>query len=104
MSPQLDLQPKLENCTVIEGSLIIAMGTMDYENNDYGFRPDFNISFPHLREVTDYVMLYQTKYITGLATLFPNLAVIRGNNLFKVCVCVSQTTPHFRSTHERCLQ
>ena len=43
-----------------------------------------NLTFPELREVTDYVALYQTKAITTLSTLFPNLAVIRGNQLIKV--------------------
>ena len=43
-----------------------------------------NLTFPELREVTDYVALYQTKAITTLSTLFPNLAVIRGNELIKV--------------------
>ena len=77
------LQKKLENCTVVEGSLTIAMGKEDFGRSK--IHTDFkSVSFPHLREVTDYVMLYQTKNIISLATLFPNLAVIRGNNLFKV--------------------
>ena len=43
-----------------------------------------NLTFPELREVTDYVAIYQTKAITTFSTLFPNLAVIRGNQLIKV--------------------
>ena len=43
-----------------------------------------NLSFPLLREVTDYIMLYETAGIVTMATLFPNLSVIRGNHLFKV--------------------
>ena len=77
-----ELQDKVRNCNVIQGHLVIAMGTM--EDNTAMDPQSLNISFPELREVTDYVMLYQTKHITTLATLFPNLTVIRGNNLFKV--------------------
>ena len=43
-----------------------------------------NLSFPLLREVTDYIMLYETAGIVSMAKLFPNLSVIRGNHLFKV--------------------
>ena len=43
-----------------------------------------NLSFPLLREVTDYIMLYETAGIISMAKLFPNLSVIRGNHLFKV--------------------
>ena len=43
-----------------------------------------NLSFPLLREVTDYIMLYETTGIISMAKLFPNLSVIRGNHLFKV--------------------
>ena len=43
-----------------------------------------NLTFPKLREVTDFLVLYSTKHIKSLSTLFPNLTVIRGNRLIKV--------------------
>ena len=91
---------KLRGCNVIEGDLRISV--MDdpiklrKQCNHYNILDDSdkqncdtfaslnNLTFPELREVTDYVALYQTKAITTLSTLFPNLAVIRGNQLIKV--------------------
>ena len=91
---------KLRGCNVIEGDLRISV--MDdpiklrRQCNNYNILADDdrkncdtfeslnNLTFPELREVTDYVALYQTKAITTLSTLFPNLAVIRGNQLIKV--------------------
>ena len=43
-----------------------------------------DLKFPDLREITDFVTLYQTKDITTMRTLFPNVTVIRGNRLIKV--------------------
>jgi Receptor L domain len=66
----------LENCTVIEGHLQIRL----IEYSDEG---DFNgLSFPHLREVTDYILLYRVYGMHSLANIFPNLSVIRGQHLF----------------------
>jgi len=67
---------QLVNCTVIEGHLHIVLTT------DHGRRLDFtNLSFPRLREITDYLLLYRVSGLRSLATLFPNLAVIRGQLL-----------------------
>ena len=72
----------LKDCTVIEGSLIISMGDFDLPPEQE--EKFYQMSFPDLREVTDYVLIYQTNNIKTLATLFPNLTVIRGNHLLKV--------------------
>lgn len=42
-----------------------------------------NITFPDLVEITGYLMLYRIGGFTSLNQLFPNLAVIRGKDVFK---------------------
>jgi hypothetical protein len=42
-----------------------------------------NYSFPELREITGFLLLYRISGIKSLYNLFPNLAVIRGRQLFK---------------------
>lgn len=42
-----------------------------------------NITFPDLVEITGYLMLYRISGFSSLNQLFPNLAVIRGKDLFK---------------------
>ncbi|KAM7249345.1 hypothetical protein ACFE04_019857 [Oxalis oulophora] len=67
---------QLNNCRVIEGFLQIVL--MDWTNES-----DFaNLTFPKLREITGYLLLYRVNGLTTLATLFPNLSVIRGHDLF----------------------
>lgn len=39
-------------------------------------------SFPELREITDFLLFYRVNGVRTLASLFPNLTVIRGQNLF----------------------
>ncbi|TRY92519.1 hypothetical protein DNTS_004171 [Danionella cerebrum] len=66
----------LENCTVIEGHLkILLMFKTTPE--------DFNgLSFPKLLMITDYLLIFRVYGLESLGKLFPNLTVIRGNNLF----------------------
>ncbi|XP_066274508.1 insulin-like peptide receptor isoform X2 [Branchiostoma lanceolatum] len=67
---------QLDNCTVIEGYLQILL--IDFaEEQEYR-----GLSFPDLVEITDYFLLYRVRGLTNLSELFPNLAVIRGTNLF----------------------
>lgn len=40
------------------------------------------LSFPKLTMVTDYLLLFRVAGLDSLSTLFPNLSVIRGRNLF----------------------
>lgn len=47
-----------------------------YNDTDYD-----NITFPELIEITDFLMLYRVQGLKSLAHIFPNLRVIRGNNL-----------------------
>ncbi|XP_062251588.1 insulin receptor b [Platichthys flesus] len=66
----------LENCTIIEGHLKILLM---FKTKAEDFR---GLSYPKLRVVTDYVLLFRVYGLEKLSELFPNLTVIRGNNLF----------------------
>uniref|UniRef100_A0A669ENW9 Tyrosine-protein kinase receptor n=1 Tax=Oreochromis niloticus TaxID=8128 RepID=A0A669ENW9_ORENI len=66
----------LENCTIIEGHLKILLM---FKTRTEDFR---GLSYPKLRVVTDYVLLFRVYGLETLSDLFPNLTVIRGNNLF----------------------
>ncbi|XP_062868944.1 insulin receptor b [Trichomycterus rosablanca] len=66
----------LENCTVIEGHLKILLM---FKTRAEDFR---GLSFPKLVMITDYMLLFRVYGLDSLTSLFPNLAVIRGNNLF----------------------
>uniref|UniRef100_A0A7N6FJJ3 Tyrosine-protein kinase receptor n=1 Tax=Anabas testudineus TaxID=64144 RepID=A0A7N6FJJ3_ANATE len=66
----------LQNCTVIEGHLKILLM---FRTKPEDFR---GLSFPKLTVVTDYLLLFRVYGLESLNDLFPNLTVIRGNNLF----------------------
>lgn len=67
---------RLENCSVVEGSVQILL-------IDKSQKKDFeNLTFPKLREITGYLLLYRVQGLQSLSKLFPNLAVIRGDVLF----------------------
>ncbi|KAI3371371.1 hypothetical protein L3Q82_023960 [Scortum barcoo] len=71
---------RLENCTVVEGYLQILLITDKTNNmNQEVFR---SLSFPKLTVITDYLLLFRVSGLDSLSTLFPNLSVIRGRNLF----------------------
>lgn len=70
---------KLTDCEVINGPLTIALisnPSHPYEQADYD-----NITFPKLREITDFLLLFRVEGLTTLSKLFPNLAVIGGREL-----------------------
>lgn len=72
----VDSFKQLTDCRVIEGFLQIVL--MDRTNES-----DFvNLTFPKLREITGYLLLYRVNGLKSLANLFPNLSVIRGQDLF----------------------
>uniref|UniRef100_A0A4W3HNK7 Tyrosine-protein kinase receptor n=2 Tax=Callorhinchus milii TaxID=7868 RepID=A0A4W3HNK7_CALMI len=70
-----DLQ-QLENCTIIEGYLQILL---IFNSKVEDFR---GLRFPKLTVITDYLLLYRVSGLETLRDLFPNLAVIRGIQLF----------------------
>lgn len=66
----------LRGCRVIEGFLQIVL----IDNaNETSYE---SLSFPELREITGYLLLYRVNGLKSLAKLFPNLSVIRGQDLF----------------------
>ncbi|CAK1540177.1 unnamed protein product [Leptosia nina] len=68
---------KLQDCRVIEGYLnIVLMERATHTSFE-------NYSFPKLREVTGYILIYRLRGVRNLGDLFPNLSVIRGLQLFK---------------------
>ncbi|XP_014004580.1 insulin-like growth factor 1 receptor [Salmo salar] len=71
---------RLENCTVVEGFLqILLIGDKTNNLNQELFR---SLSFPKLTVITDYLLLFRVSGLDSLSTLFPNLNVIHGRNLF----------------------
>ncbi|KAF7703220.1 insulin-like growth factor 1b receptor isoform X1 [Silurus meridionalis] len=69
---------KLENCTVVEGYLKILLIANKKTNHEV-FQ---TLSFPKLTMITDFLLLFRVPGLDSLSTLFPNLSVIRGRNLF----------------------
>ncbi|KAK8757577.1 hypothetical protein V5799_004791 [Amblyomma americanum] len=67
------LVTQLGNCSVIEGSLMVMLTRDSWEN----------VSFPHLTEITGFLFFYRTVGLQSLGRIFPNLAVIRGDELFR---------------------
>lgn len=67
---------QLENCRVIDGFLQIVLMDKTRESDFY------NLTYPKLREITGYLLLYRVNGLKSLAHIFPNLAVIRGQDLF----------------------
>ncbi|XP_060537020.1 insulin-like receptor [Cylas formicarius] len=67
---------ELEGCQVVEGYLQILL----FDNvNETDLE---KISFPELTEITDYLLLFRVNGLRSIGQLFPNLAIIRGQNLF----------------------
>ncbi|XP_022110931.1 insulin-like peptide receptor isoform X2 [Acanthaster planci] len=73
---KVDNFKELENCSVIEGDLHILL-IEEASPGDYD-----HLSFPKLREITGFFVLYRVSHLLTLRHLFPNLAVIRGDTLF----------------------
>lgn len=68
------LVAKLQNCTVVEGSVQIMLFADD--------SPWEGVSFPKLTEITGHLFVYRAGNLRSLGPVFPNLSVIRGNTLF----------------------
>lgn len=64
---------KIRNCSVIVGHVRLLNARLD----------DPDASFVNLVEITDYLLVFQLHGRTSLATLFPKLTLIRGDQLFK---------------------
>lgn len=70
---------KLENCTVITGYLIIVL--LPLQNSSEFCRLE-HYRFPLLREITDFLIFHEVRNVSSVRNLFPNLTVIRGQQLF----------------------
>ena len=67
---------RLSGCRVVEGFVQIVL-------IDHATESSFsNLTFPELREITHYLLLYRVNGLRSLGKLFPNLTVIRGDMLF----------------------
>lgn len=73
---ELEELDKLRNCTVIMGDLSIVL-LESFEAEEFA-----RYSFPELREISGYFLMLRVFGIRSLGQLFPNLSVIRGNQLF----------------------
>jgi insulin-like growth factor 1 receptor len=74
----------LKGCTVIEGNLVLSLGILNFNRDQMKVVPELNMTFPELREITDYLMIYEAHFVSRLTNIFPNLSVIRGNKLLMV--------------------
>ncbi|KAJ3596068.1 hypothetical protein NHX12_002477, partial [Muraenolepis orangiensis] len=85
-SPSIDIRndiselKRLENCTVVEGYLQILLISDKTSNLNQELL--HSLSLPKLTVITDYLLLFRVAGLDSLSTLFPNLSVIRGRNLF----------------------
>jgi len=64
-------QSALQNCTVVDGFVQIVL-------MDATTPKDFDVGYPLLREITQYLVVYRVAGLTSLGRLFPNLTLIRG--------------------------
>jgi insulin-like growth factor 1 receptor len=71
---------KVKNCTLVIGHVKIlnARFTIDSSNST-----TTQALFPHLVEITDYLLIFQAQNLNSLEKVFPRLAIIRGHKLFK---------------------
>lgn len=66
---------QLKDCRIIEGFLMISL-VDKYNETDYD-----GLEFPLLTEITGFLLLYRVNGLKSLLQLFPNLRIIRGNDL-----------------------
>lgn len=70
-----DFMNKISGCNVVDGNLILAR--IEYGNVSY-----FNsLSFPELKEIRGYFLIYRVRGLKSIGALFPHLVAIRGKNL-----------------------
>jgi hypothetical protein len=72
------VKEKYADCRMVEGHVQVAFipTSSEYANLSS------IITFPELREITDYLIVYQVEQVVTLKHMIPNLAVIRGKHLF----------------------
>lgn len=83
--PSLDIRNecrnflKLRNCSAITGYLIIVLLPLQNSGESCDLE---HYRFPLLREITDFLIFYEVRNVSSLKEMFPNLTVIRGQQLF----------------------
>lgn len=68
---------QLRGCRAVEGYVQIVLIDKANETDFDGY------SFPELREITQYLLLYRVVGLRKLGHLFPNLTIIRGDTVFE---------------------
>ncbi|XP_067621245.1 insulin-like peptide receptor isoform X2 [Eurosta solidaginis] len=68
---------QLTNCTIIRGFLLFVLRPVHVAECDYT-----NVTFPLLREITDFLIMHDVRGLRSMRDIFPNLTVIRGRRLF----------------------
>ncbi|CAG4959491.1 unnamed protein product [Parnassius apollo] len=66
---------RLKNCTVVLGNLHVLL--LEKTRREHFT----NVSFPKLKEITGFLVVYRVRGLESLGQLFPNLARIRGAQL-----------------------
>lgn len=68
-------------CRIVQGSVtIVNLDRSAHHVNETN--PFANVSFPHLTEITDYLIVSDVSGLVSLSQLFPSLTRIGGRNLF----------------------
>lgn len=85
MAEPQDFVRELSGCTEIGGSLTLAR--MEYAEEDF-FE---DLYFPELVAVRGYFLVFRVAGLYSLGNLFPNLTVVKGNEIIKdVSVVIDQ--------------
>lgn len=80
----------LENCTIVNGfvQILFMHNTKEEDFEKY--------SFPKLRVITEYLLIYRVYGLRSLRKLFPNLAVIEGRKIFYNYAMVVYNNPQLQ--------
>ncbi|KAK0422026.1 hypothetical protein QR680_007320 [Steinernema hermaphroditum] len=66
---------EITRCTVIEGDFGISLIT------GTNYTDDMFLTFPYLREITGYLLVFQVNGLRSLGRMFPNLRIIGGQSM-----------------------
>lgn len=69
--------------------------------DNFDSAPPEEVYFPDLVEITDFFLLYHVKGLSSLANIFPNLRVIRGNELLTDYALAIYENENMRVSNER---
>jgi len=74
----------MKNCAIVDGSisLLLVNNAVSRENEQITKEAMTNYTFPQLREITEYLLIYRVYHLRSLHRMFPNLVRIGGKQLF----------------------